>query len=382
MSSDVFGEEDWIVEYYFTDGAAPDEIGVNRPADHDTALDVPDAFTASVDANYYDTLTEKAERLADAGRTVLLEVGDDLYDVTDTDELAQYSPDTWGDDRPRLLSVAANQEADYDNAEPVLWDGDTIVPVFDDAGDPLTVDLVWGSYAERNAVPDNVDTFDVTRLPASMNSTLLPIVERDGEDGVALFERGPGTGEYADHYVAIAGGAPKMMRPDDVAWLEAREEARLLPDYTPDELTDRRIVEADEKIGVGRFEGQDAYFLNESDGVGTYLQVPSDDMTFLGIVRDVDETYAPEAVYAVDTGLPFGGADTDVFGVADNYVTGEEHEAITFLPFDDIGASHYDCVPTTGAALSLFNIHRGDASLDDYRRDPPEHYPAAESTVL
>lgn len=378
MGSELYGGEDWLLEYLPKSGQ--DSVTVNVPEEHDTELDVPEAFLDAVDTSYYETMKDKVERLTREGKTVLLE-RDDTLDAVEPGKMDAYGPATWGEERPRLLTVDQGVEASRANADPVLWDGDTIVPVFSETDEGLTIDLVAGSYAERAAVPDHVDRFPVDRLPASMNSTLLPIVEHDGETGIVAFERGAGAGEYPDRYIAIAGGAPTMMHPADVAWLEAREEARILPDYAPNELRERSIVEDGEKLASGAVDDTAAYFLNEDDGVGTYLQVPHDAIDFLGIVRDTDGTYAPEAIYAVDTGLPFGGTDSDQFGVADMYRIGEEHTDITFVPLDDMEEAH-DYVPTTAAAITLFNIRRGETTLEAYEREAPEAYPDAETTSI
>lgn len=378
MGAGVYGDDDWILEYFLESGS--DSVSVNLPEAHDSTLDVPAAFAETVDASYYRTMTDTVERLTDDGKTVLID-RDGTVEPVDPDAMDGYTPDTWGEDRPRLLAVDAGVEPDQTDAEPVLWDGDTMVPVFSEEDRMLTIDLVSGSYAERSAVPDHVDRFPVEQLPASLNSTLLPIVEHDGEEGVVLFERGPGTGEYPDRYVTIAGGAPSLMDPADVAWLEAREEARLLPDYSPDRLREHGLVPDDAKIAEGTVGDIPAYILEEDDGVGMYFQTPADAMDFLGIVRDVDGTYAPEAVYTVDTGLPFGGENSDGLGIADNYTVGEEHVDIAFVPLDEMQDAH-DYVPTTSAAVALLDIHRGEADLDTYQRTAPEHYPDAETTVL
>lgn len=378
MASALYGGEDWLLEY--VPESDRDSVEVNFPEEHDTKLDVPEAFLDAVDASYYETMKDTVERLTAKGKTVLLERGDSL-DPVEPGDMDAYGPETWGGERPRLLAVDAGVEASRANADPMLWDGDTIVPVFSDTDEGLTIDLVWGSYAERTAVPDHVYRFAVDRLPASLNSTLLPVVEHDGEKGVAMFERGPGTGEYPDRYVTIAGGAPTMMHPADVAWLEARQEARILPDYAPDELREQGIIEDEEKTATGMVGDTPAYFLNEDDGVGTYMQVPAEAMDFLGIVRDTDGTYAPEAVYTIDTGLQFGGADSDVFGVADTYHAGEEHTDITFVPLDELEDAH-DYVPTTAAAIALLNIRQEAADLEAYRREAPEAYPDAKTTCL
>ncbi|MFB6216722.1 MAG: hypothetical protein ABEJ03_03090 [Candidatus Nanohaloarchaea archaeon] len=378
MSSRVIGGEDWIAEFIFEGGKKAEWLEVNFPDEHNQELDVPEEFLRSVDQSYWNTLVEKGSRLYEQGSQLFVEIKGELRcaeyeDDSVTVDGEPYSPENWGEERPELWT-ADNSVEDIDRAtaERVLWDGDTIVPIFGSDGDDLSVNLVWGSYAERQAVPDNVSRFDVSRLPASMNSTMLPVVERDGEEGIAVFERGAGVGEYPEHRVGIAGGADEMMTPGEVAWLEAKEEARLLPDYGAKELRDRGIICEEMREGV--LDGDEIYSLPGENGLETYYRIPPENLEMLGIVRDVDKTYAPEAVFVANTDLQF--QDLKV-----NYVRGQEHAGIEFVTIDQM-TSGRNYLPTTEAAVSLFNIHRGRESFGDYETNAPENYESAQTRIF
>lgn len=344
--------DSWALELWAEDGLSRDDIRVDVDEQYDT---VPGAFRDAVDETYYDSLVDTAQDVLDDGDTPILAYDGDGRAVAVADGALVYEDSgeavgTDWDDRPTLYA-----EHDVDDREKVFWDGATVVSTPRIAEDGVVLESYEGSYAERLAAQDAVDEYPVDDLPLSTNITVVPVVERGGEEVIPVFYRNEQVAEYPNFYHTVAGGIPDVeMHPVDAGWMESVEEIRIGPDWDADTYADRGVVDAETAARMRRGTVEDHDIVTvPADGQRNVYRADGE-MAVTGLVRNL-ETHTPELCAVVETGV-----DYDL--VAENYTRAAEHADIEPLPVDgdavtDFVTERDNVIPVGAAAFLLAAEH-------------------------